>query len=70
MQNTTKIFKYTLDIFHGKYETLALSCLLIWDKEEQDRTMASEEVSKEHFFLLKNQRIFTFFSALSDDSCM
>lgn len=50
MKNTTKNFKYTLDVFHRKYEMLALSCLPIWDKEEQDGTMASEEVNKEHFF--------------------
>lgn len=48
---------YILFIFHGKYEMLAFTRLLIWeDKEEQEKGMTSEEVSTGHFLFstLKN----------------
>lgn len=38
-----------LYVFHEKYEMLASSSLRIWDKEEQDGSMASEVVNTEYF---------------------
>lgn len=36
-------------MFHERYEMLASSCLLVWDKEEQEGSMISDVVNTEYF---------------------